>query len=164
MPTALRVRRGSFADAGRMSSRHGRWRRHWSQARASRRLRIGWALELHLPASLAVDVLKMAISARAPIAGSLIHHSDRGVQYACGSYSDILHAHGIQPSMSRVGNPYDNARAESFMKTLKQEEVAGLAATHGDVSPASLKTFTIGNDCIQRSITSPRRNTNSPLS
>ncbi|MQX49278.1 IS3 family transposase [Sinorhizobium medicae] len=75
---------------------------------------IGWALELHLRASLAVDALKMAISARAPVAGSLIHHSDRGVQYACSSYSDILHAHGIQPSMSRVGNPYDNARAESF--------------------------------------------------
>nr|WP_164816903.1 IS3 family transposase [Sinorhizobium meliloti] len=88
---------------------------------------IGWALELHLRASLAVDALKMAISARAPVAGSLIHHSDRGVQYACSSYSDILHAHGIQPSMSRVGNRYDNARAESFMKTLKQEEVAGLA-------------------------------------
>lgn len=88
---------------------------------------IGWALELHLRASLAVDALKMAISARAPVPGSLIHHSDRGVQYACTSYSDILQAHGIQPSMSRVGNPYDNARAESFMKTLKQEEVAGLA-------------------------------------
>ncbi|WP_352919285.1 IS3 family transposase [Mesorhizobium sp. M0960] len=88
---------------------------------------IGWALELHLRASLAVDALKMAISARVPVPGSLIHHSDRGVQYACTSYSDILHRHGIQPSMSRVGNPYDNARAESFMKTLKQEEVAGLA-------------------------------------
>nr|WP_292317838.1 IS3 family transposase [Mesorhizobium sp.] len=88
---------------------------------------IGWALELHLRASLAVDALKMAISARVPVPGSLIHHSDRGVQYACTSYSDILHGHGIQPSMSRVGNPYDNARAESFMKTLKQEEVAGLA-------------------------------------
>ncbi|MER8970825.1 integrase core domain-containing protein [Mesorhizobium sp. M0808] len=78
-------------------------------------------------ASLAVDALKMAISARVPVPGSLIHHSDRGVQYACTSYSDILHGHGIQPSMSRVGNPYDNARSESFMKTLKQEEVAGLA-------------------------------------
>lgn len=88
---------------------------------------IGWALELHLRASLAVDALKMAISARVPVPGSLIHHSDRGVQYACTTYSDILHGHGIQPSMSRVGNPYDNARAESFMKTLKQEEVAGLA-------------------------------------
>ncbi|RWO76052.1 MAG: IS3 family transposase [Mesorhizobium sp.] len=88
---------------------------------------IGWTLELHLRASLAVDALKMAISARVPVPGSLIHHSDRGVQYACTTCSDILHGHGIQPSMSRVGNPYDNARAESFMKTLKQEEVAGLA-------------------------------------
>lgn len=59
---------------------------------------IGWALELHLRASLAVDALKMAISARVPVPGSLIHHSDRGVQYACTSYSDILHGHGIQPS------------------------------------------------------------------
>ena len=58
-------------------------------------------------------------------AGSLIHHSDRGVQYACGDYTDLLEAHGIQPSMSRIGNPYDNAKAESFMKTLKQEEVDG---------------------------------------
>jgi len=60
-----------------------------------------------------------------PAHGSLIHHSDRGVQYACGDYAALLHAHGIQASMSRVANPYDNAKAESFMKTLKQEEVDG---------------------------------------
>ena len=95
---------------------------------------IGWALELHLRASLAVDALEMAISARDPVPGSLVHHSDRGVQYACSRYSDVLNAHGIQPSMSRVGNPYDNARAESFMKTLKQEEVEGMA--YRDVSDA----------------------------
>ncbi len=64
-------------------------------------------------------------TARRPAPGSLIHHSDRGVQYACGEYTVLLEAHGIQPSMSRVGNPYDNAKAESFMKTLKQEEVDG---------------------------------------
>ncbi|WP_084815713.1 IS3 family transposase [Ensifer sp. 1H6] len=109
---------------------------------------IGWALELHLRASLAVDALKMAISARAPIAGSLIHHSDRGVQYACSSYSDILHAHGIQPSMSRVGNPYDNARAESFMKTLKQEEVAGLA--YRDASDARRRIASFIEDVYNR--------------
>ena len=57
--------------------------------------------------------------------GSLIHHSDRGVQYACGDYTAVLELHDIQPSMSRVGNPYDNAKAESFMKTLKKEEVDG---------------------------------------
>jgi transposase InsO family protein len=67
----------------------------------------------------------MAIKARQPAPGSLIHHSDRGVQYACREYTEMLAAHAIEPSMSRVGNPYDNAKAESFMKTLKQEEVDG---------------------------------------
>jgi len=67
----------------------------------------------------------MAITARQPKRGNLIHHSDRGVQYACNEYAEILAVHDIQPSMSRVGNPYDNAKAESFMKTLKQEEIHG---------------------------------------
>ena len=90
----------------------------------SRRI-VGWALETHLQASLAIAALSMAIAARRPMPGSLIHHSDRGVQYACADYTEILTRHDIQPSMSRVGNPYDNAKAESFMKTLKQEEVDG---------------------------------------
>ena len=90
----------------------------------SRRV-IGWALDMHLRASLATAALRMAIEARQPVPGTLIHHSDRGVQYACGEYTVLLQAHDIQPSMSRVGNPYDNARAESFIKTLKQEEVDG---------------------------------------
>jgi putative transposase len=90
----------------------------------SRRV-VGWALETHLQASLAVAALSMALVARRPAPGSLIHHSDRGVQYACDEYVALLAAHDIQPSMSRVGNPYDNAKAESFMKTLKQEEVDG---------------------------------------
>ena len=90
----------------------------------SRRV-IGWALEQHLRASLAVAALEMAITTRKPVRGNLIHHSDRGVQYACDEYMDILAVHDIQPSMSRIGNPYDNAKAESFMKTLKQEEVDG---------------------------------------
>ncbi|HXI35955.1 MAG TPA: IS3 family transposase [Burkholderiales bacterium] len=90
----------------------------------SRRV-IGWALDRHLRASLAIEALEMAIAARRPAPGSLIHHSDRGIQYACGEYTALLAAHDIQPSMSRVGNPYDNARAESFMKTLKHEEVDG---------------------------------------
>ncbi len=90
----------------------------------SRRV-IGWALDRHLRASLAVEALHMAITARKPAPGSLIHHSDRGVQYACVEYTGVLEEHGIAPSMSRVGNPYDNAKAESFMKTLKQEEVDG---------------------------------------
>jgi transposase InsO family protein len=92
----------------------------------SRRV-VGWALETHLQASLAIAALGMAIAARRPAPGSLIHHSDRGVQYACADYAAILVRYDIQPSMSRVGNPYDNAKAESFMKTLKQEEIDGSA-------------------------------------
>jgi transposase InsO family protein len=90
----------------------------------SRRV-IGWALDAHLRADLATAALKMAIELRRPRPDTLIHHSDRGVQYACGEYTSLLAAHLIQPSMSRIGNPYDNAKAESFMKTLKQEEVDG---------------------------------------
>lgn len=90
----------------------------------SRRV-IGWALETHLRADLATAALQMAIQARRPARGSLIHHSDRGVQYACREYTALLETYEIQPSMSRVGNPYDNAKAESFIKTLKQEEVDG---------------------------------------
>jgi transposase InsO family protein len=90
----------------------------------SRRV-IGWALDRHLRSTLAIEALEMASAARRPAPGSLIHHSDRGVQYACGEYTALLAAHDIQPSMSRVGNPYDNAQAESFMKTLKHEEVDG---------------------------------------
>ena len=86
---------------------------------------IGWALENHLRASLALGALNMALSSRALAAGALIHHSDRGVQYACSEYIARLDLSGIQPSMSRSGCPYDNAMAESFMKTLKQEEVDG---------------------------------------
>jgi putative transposase len=90
----------------------------------SRRV-VGWALEQHLQASLAIAALSMALSARQPASGSLLHHSDRGVQYACADYTALLEAHGILASMSRVGNPYDNAKAESFIKTLKQEEIDG---------------------------------------
>jgi transposase InsO family protein len=90
----------------------------------SRRV-IGWALDTHLRAELATAALKMAIEERRPQPGTLIHHSDRGVQYACAEYAAMLEAYDIQPSMSRIGNPYDNAQAESFMKTLKQEEVDG---------------------------------------
>ncbi len=76
----------------------------------SRRV-IGWAVEIHLKASLALAALRMALAARRPRPGELIHHSDRGVQYACGDYSALLAAHGIQPSMSRIGSPYDKAQA-----------------------------------------------------
>ena len=87
----------------------------------SRRV-IGWALGRTLRAELTLAALRMALGQREPALG-LVHHSDRGVQYACGAYTDLLHQHGLQISMSRKGNPYDNAQAESFMKTLKYEEV-----------------------------------------
>jgi transposase InsO family protein len=106
----------------------------------SRRV-IGWALDKHLRASLATAALAMAISARRPVPGSLIHHSDRGVQYACGEYAAMLEAYDIQPSMSRVGNPYDNAKAESFMKTLKHEEVDGRSYRDLNQARAAIGTF-----------------------
>jgi transposase InsO family protein len=88
---------------------------------------VGWALDDHLEARLAVTALDMAIAARNPAPESLIHHSDRGVQYACGDYIERLEGRKIAISMSRPANPYDNAKAESFMKTLKTEEVNGKA-------------------------------------
>jgi transposase InsO family protein len=84
---------------------------------------VGWAMEDHLRAELAISALEMALASRRIIPEGLVHHTDRGVQYACGDYIARLQAAGIQPSMSRAGCPYDNAMAESFMKTLKQEEV-----------------------------------------
>ena len=86
---------------------------------------VGWALADHLQASLALEALDNAVAARGRPLDGLIHHSDRGVQYACGDYAKRLAAIGARPSMSRPGNPYDNAKAESFMKTLKAEEVNG---------------------------------------
>jgi len=106
----------------------------------SRRV-IGWALETHLRAELALAALRMALTGRRPLPGSLIHHSDRGVQYACGEYSALLAAHEIQASMSRIGSPYDNAKAESFMKTLKQEEVDGRAYRDADDARGSIGAF-----------------------
>jgi len=87
----------------------------------SRRV-IGWALGRTLEDTLTLRALRMALEQRRPAPG-LVHHSDRGVQYASGDYTDLLRAQGIVISMSRKANPYDNAKAESFMKTLKYEEV-----------------------------------------
>lgn len=83
---------------------------------------IGWALSRRLDASLTIAALQQALQQRT-LAPGLVHHSDRGVQYAAQRYTDLLKAYGIQISMSRRGNPYDNAFAESFIKTLKYEEV-----------------------------------------
>jgi len=87
----------------------------------SRRV-IGWALDRNLEDDLAIAALKMALSSR-KLGEGLTHHSDRGVQYASNDYTELLKEHGIRISMSRRGNPYDNATCESFMKTLKYEEV-----------------------------------------
>ena len=88
---------------------------------------VGWAFENTLDASLAVAALETALDARKPQPGSLIHHSDRGVQYASIAYRQRLADRDITISMSRPGNPFDNAKAESFMKTLKTEEINGKA-------------------------------------
>jgi transposase InsO family protein len=87
----------------------------------SRRV-IGWELAGTLEDELTLAALRVAVSRR-QIGPGLVHHSDRGSQYASKDYTDLLKEHGIQISMSRKGNPYDNAQAESFMKTLKYEEV-----------------------------------------
>lgn len=83
---------------------------------------IGWALERHLEAELALSALRMALETRT-VTAELVHHSDRGVQYASADYTSLLKEQGIRISMSRRGNAYDNAQAESFIKTLKYEEV-----------------------------------------
>ena len=83
---------------------------------------LGWALQRSLESALVLEALRMALKRRRPRPG-LVHHSDRGVQYASRDYTAQLEQHGIRISMSRLATPYDNARAESFMKTLKYEEV-----------------------------------------
>ncbi len=87
----------------------------------SRRV-IGWDLSRRIDTELTLAALRMALDNRTVRAG-LVHHSDRGVQYAATEYTNLLKEKGIAVSMSRKGNPYDNAQAESFMKTLKYEEV-----------------------------------------
>jgi transposase InsO family protein len=102
---------------------------------------IGWALDDHLEARLAIAALDMAITARDPAPETLIHHSDRGVQYACIDYAARLTRRSIAISMSRVANPYDNAKAESFMKTLKTEEVNGKAYATLDHARRDIGSF-----------------------
>jgi transposase InsO family protein len=87
----------------------------------SRRV-IGWALHRNMEDELTLAALRMALSRRI-IQPGLVHHSDRGSQYASNDYTDLLKANQIDISMSRKGNPWDNAACESFMKTLKYEEV-----------------------------------------
>jgi transposase InsO family protein len=83
---------------------------------------VGWSLSSRISRQLVLDALEMAVGLRRPGTG-LIHHSDRGVQYACGDFQKLLKRHGMVASMSRKGDPYDNAVAESFFRTLKVELV-----------------------------------------
>ena len=83
---------------------------------------VGWKLDRTLASRLATEALEMAIGTRKPLPG-LVHHSDRGIQYASGEYIAILKKHEMVSSMSRTANPYDNASCESFIKTLKREEI-----------------------------------------
>jgi len=101
---------------------------------------IGWALARSLQATVTITALQYALANRHPPPG-LVHHSDQGVQYACSDYVDLLKANGVIPSMSRPGNPYDNAVCESFMKTLKQEEIYCSAYRDFDDLGAHLEEF-----------------------
>lgn len=103
---------------------------------------IGWALSRDIDTRLALAALDKALTERsgADLTG-LIHHSDRGVQYASQEYVERLQAHSIQISMSRTGNPYDNAFAESFMKTLKYEEVHMQEYMDFDDAYRNIRTF-----------------------
>jgi putative transposase len=83
---------------------------------------IGWAVDRSMTSALTLAALHQALAERKPRPG-LVHHSDRGLQYASADYVQVLHQHGIWLSMSRAGNPYDNATCESWFKTLKAEEI-----------------------------------------
>jgi putative transposase len=105
----------------------------------SRRV-VGWSMNRTLESGIALEALESALKQRRPAPG-LIHHSDRGVQYASIAYIQRLEASGITMSMSRPGNPYDNAWAESFMKTLKVEEVDGRRYRDVDHAESCIGTF-----------------------
>jgi transposase InsO family protein len=105
----------------------------------SRRV-IGWCLSRRLERGVASEALEMALRQRRPAPG-LVHHSDRGVQYASGDYLKRLESCGITISMSRPGNPWDNAWAESFIKTLKVEEINGQHYRNFNHAQACIGTF-----------------------
>lgn len=105
----------------------------------SRRV-VGWSVQKQIDTALTLEALDLALAQRRPPVG-LVHHSDRGVQYACGAYVQRLESHGIILSMSRPGNPWDNAWAESFMKTLKAEEVDGQTYRNLAHAKSSIRTF-----------------------
>lgn len=105
----------------------------------SRRV-VGWELGEDLRAELALGALNRALADR-PIEPGIVHHSDRGVQYCSQAYVEKLQTHGFVISMSRTGNPYDNAKAESFMKTLKYEEVYLQQYRDQEEARASIQRF-----------------------
>jgi transposase InsO family protein len=102
----------------------------------SRRI-VGWAFAKTLHTTLPLAALRMALHQRQPPRG-LLHHSDRGCQYASAEYRALLHAHGLEPSMSRTANPYDNAAVESFFATLKIECLHGCPITTASETQARL--------------------------
>src|ERR1700723_2968524 len=102
---------------------------------------VGWALADHLQASLPLEALDKAIASRGGSLKDLIHHSDRGVQYACRDYALRLSQIGAHASMSRPGTPQDNAKAESFMHTLKAEEVDGKAYRSREDAESKIGAF-----------------------
>jgi len=113
---------------------------------------VGWELAGTLVARLPIAALEKAIAERKPPPG-LVHHSDRGVQYASGDYVRILTKHQAIPSMSRPANPYDNASCESFLKTLKREEIyassyENLEHLRGNIGISSSSTTT-NNGCTR---------------
>lgn len=105
----------------------------------SRRI-VGWSMADHLRTDLCADALRMALGRRRPGSG-LLHHSDRGVQYASGDYQQLLETHGITVSMSRTGNCYDNAAMESFWATLKTELVHHMEYQGHDQARRSIFQF-----------------------
>jgi len=105
----------------------------------SRRV-VGWELGEDLRAELALGALNRALADR-PIEPGIVHHSDRGVQYCSQAYVEKLQTHGFVISMSRTGNPYDNAKAESFMKTLKYEEIYLQQYRDQEEARASIQRF-----------------------
>jgi len=122
----------------------------------SRRV-IGWALDRTMEDELTLTALRMALARRVVQAG-LVHHSDRGSQYASNDYTDLLKTTGIEISMSRKGNPWDNAACESFMKTCEirrgcAQRLPRPGRSALPPSPGSWKRSTTRNGCTPRSAT-----------
>ena len=108
----------------------------------SRKL-VGWAAEGAMPTALVASAFRRAVTHRQPAPG-LLHHSDRGSQHASDAYRQLLHAHGVQTSMSRAGNCYDNAVMESFWATTKTELLQGrVFLTHAEARSALFSYFEI---------------------